>query len=394
MPHKKLTGTTITGLKPLPGEAQTRFFDSAYPGLCLRVGARDKAWAYMYRFDGKLRYKTLGKYAPGRIDHMDRSGAIAAAEGIQQSIEVGLSPSPIQKHVKLKHTAANPNAFQRRVKQYLRLYERQVRPATFKQAKRLLTGPYVASLTHSDTNKITRSQIVKLLEDMKGTPTQANRLQAYLGRFFGWCWDREYCEPSPMVGLRKRFKERPRKRHLDADEIKDLWNGCIDLGYPLGDWCRFTLATGQRPGECQNLNRNDLHNGIWLVEGGDPKNDERHRIPLPKIARDIIKKSKHNPYLFTTTDGDMPFARSGKPYGYLYEAAGLEHPWRPHDLRRTFQTIASEELDIEPYLLGAICNQVSVSKPGVAAVYNKASWIKQKKAALEKWNRWPLEVVK
>ena len=94
------------------------------------------------------------------------------------------------------------------------------------------------------------------------------------------------------------------------------------------------------------------------------------------------------------TDGNKTFSQGGKPYGYLYEAAGLDEPWRPHDLRRTFQTQASEELDIGLYLLGAICNQISVSKPGVARVYNQAKWIKRKGKALQAWNDWLQGVVK
>ncbi len=35
-------------IKPLPGETRTKYFDSEYGGLCLRVGARDKAWCYYY----------------------------------------------------------------------------------------------------------------------------------------------------------------------------------------------------------------------------------------------------------------------------------------------------------------------------------------------------------
>jgi integrase len=42
--------------------------------------------------------------------------------------------------------------------------------------------------------------------------------------------------------------------------------------------------------EILQLNRNDIHDNVWLVEGGNPQNKERHRIPLPKIARDIIRK--------------------------------------------------------------------------------------------------------
>ena len=396
MPQTKLTGARITNLKPLPGEAQTRYFDSSYAGLCLRVGSRDKAWAYVYRFDGKLRYKTLGKYAPKRNDHMDRAAAITEADRIGAMVDKSIDPNGNKKLVKPKPALKNPNALKRRVKQFLKLYKRQVKASTYGQAKRLLTGAYLAGIEATDVKKITRVELVELLEDMSDTPTQANRLQAYLSKFFNWCWDRGYVDPSPMVGLQKRFKEQSRKRYLSGDEIKELWKGCKALGYPLGDWCLFTLATGQRPGECRKLNRNDIHDDVWLVEGGDPKNKERHRIPLPKIARDIIKKAPEleDPYVFSTTNGKKPITQGGKPYGNLYEAIEITDSWRPHDLRRTFQTLASEELDIEPHLLGAICNQMSVAKPGVSNVYNQAKWMKPKEKALEAWNRWLLEVVK
>jgi integrase len=396
MPVSKLTGVVIQGLKPNDDGSRSWNWDATYKGLCLRVGKRDKTWAYFYRFDGKQRNQRLGKYAPGRTDHLDRQAAILAADEINSRVENNIDPRGNSKPVKSKPTTKNPNSYKRRVQQFLDNYERQVKPKTYKHAKGLLNSTHVSAISHSDVNKISRSQIVELLENMHSTPIQANRLQAYLSKFFGWCWDREYCDPSPMVRLQKRFKEKPRKRYLDQDDIKELWKGCKALGYPLGDWCLFTLSTGQRPGECRNLNRNDIHDDVWLVEGGDPKNKKRHRIPLPKIARDIIKNipEMEGPYLFTSTFGEKPISQGGKPYGYLYKAVEIEDSWRPHDLLRTFQTLASEELDIEPHLLGAICNQMSVAKPGVSNVYNQAKWMKPKGKALEAWNRWLLEVVK
>jgi integrase len=396
LPVTKLTGVVIQSLKPEADGSRTWHWDASYKGLCLRVGRRDKTWSYMYRFDGKQRNHTIGKYAPGRSDHVDRKAAMLAADEINTQIESSIDPKGKTKSTKPKPAAKNSNTLKRRVKQFLKLYKRQVKASTYGQAQRLLTGVYLASYEATDVKKISRVELVELLEDMSDTPTQANRLQAYLSKFFNWCWDRGYVDPSPMVGLQKRFKEQSRKRYLSSDEIKELWKGCKALGYPLGDWCLFTLATGQRPGECRKLNRDDIHDDVWLVEGGDPKNKERHRIPLPKIARDILEKAPEleGRYVFSTTNGNKPITQGGKPYGNLYEAVDIIDSWRPHDLRRTFQTLASEELDIEPHLLGAICNQMSVAKPGVSNVYNQAKWMKPKDKALEAWNRWLMGAIK
>ena len=395
MPVTKLTGVVISGLKPSADGKRLDYFDTQHKGLCLRVGKRDKTWTYHYRFGGNQRSPSLGKFAPTRIDHIDRSAAIAAANEIDEQVTQGIDPKFNTRPVQAKPTVKNPNSFNKRADQFLSHYEKHVTSKTYKHAYSLLNSPHISTLTHTDVRKVTRIQLVKLLDDMDKTPSQANRLHSYLSVFFNWCWDHGHVNPSPMVRLHKRFKERSRTRYLDSDEIKALWNGCKTLGFPLGEWCLFTLATGQRPGECRNFKLDDLQNGIWLVEGGDPKNKQRHRIPLPKIARDIIKNSPEpsGAYVFCHTDNEQPFAQGGKAYTNIYNAVGLSSPWHPHDLRRTFETLASEELDVEPHLIGAICNQTSVSKPGVASVYNQASWIKQKRKALKQWNDWILKVV-
>jgi len=409
MATKKLTGIEIQRCKPNADGSRSYTYDSSFAGLCLRAGRRDKSWVYYYRLDGRLRGKTLGKYAPDRINHMDRAAAIETAIRIDKVVGQGKDPNQVGIEsivLKTKPTQKNPNTFHRRVDEFLKWYKtsptkrggklRSV--ATVNQARRLLTDEgqfyYLEPLAYSDVSSIRRADIIHLLEGMKENPFQANRIHSYLELFFTWAWDRNHCDPSPMVGLKKQYAEQSRDRTLTDGEIKDLWKGCIKLGYPWGDICRFTLLTGQRPGECQKLNRNDIHKGVWLVEGGDPKNRERHRIPLPKMAQKIIEKAPEfdGPYVFTTTGGKRPVGQGGKPYKMLKDAAGF-HDWQPRDLRRTFITIASEELDFNNELIGAVCNQKSVAKPGVATTYNRATWVRQKRKALEAWNDYLKELI-
>ena len=78
--------------------------------------------------------------------------------------------------------------------------------------------------------------------------------------------------------------------------------------------------------------------------------------------------------------------------------------WRIHDLRRTFATYASgglpadqlgrlsareqelaHGLGILPHVIEAVLNHSSGSKSGVAGVYNKSTYEKEKRAALNDW---------
>ena len=219
MPVTKLTGVVIRNLKPSGEGSRIYYFDTEYKGLCLRVGKRDKTWAYHYRFNGKSRSPALGKYAPSRIDHMDRAGAISAANRVEELIEKGKDPKQLGNKAlkpKPKPTTTNLNALERRVKQFLALYKGEVKASTYKQAERLLNGSYLDQFAQTDVGRITRVELVELLEDMNDTPAQANRLQAYLSKFFNWCWDRGYADPSPMAGLKKRFKEKSRKKQVEG----------------------------------------------------------------------------------------------------------------------------------------------------------------------------------
>ncbi len=60
--------------------------------------------------------------------------------------------------------------------------------------------------------------------------------------------------------------------------------------------------------------------------------------------------------------------------------AKVEH-WTLHDFRRTGSTRMNEE-GVLPHVVEAVLNHVSGSKGGVAGTYNKAMYLKEKRAAL------------
>jgi integrase len=62
--------------------------------------------------------------------------------------------------------------------------------------------------------------------------------------------------------------------------------------------------------------------------------------------------------------------------------------WKHHDLRRTMDTIMNDRLGVLPHVVEAICNRVSSQssgKKGVAGVYNKALYLRERVEALNLW---------
>jgi hypothetical protein len=60
-------------------------------------------------------------------------------------------------------------------------------------------------------------------------------------------------------------------------------------------------------------------------------------------------------------------------------------PWVIHDLRRSVATHMAEKLDIDPHIIEAVLNHVGGHKRGVAGVYNKATYERRKRDALDRW---------
>src|SRR5262249_4776224 len=72
-------------------------------------------------------------------------------------------------------------------------------------------------------------------------------------------------------------------------------------------------------------------------------------------------------------------------------APPFEH-WVPHDLRRTCATRMAD-LGVQPHIVEAVLNHVSGHKAGVAGIYNRASYDREKREALNLWAEHLMAVV-
>jgi integrase len=105
---------------------------------------------------------------------------------------------------------------------------------------------------------------------------------------------------------------------------------------------------------------------------------------LPKIGSD--------PKFVFTTNEKRPVSGFSRPKVRLNAKAGIEG-WILHDLRRTAAT-GMARLNIPPHVVDKILNHSVGAIRGVAAIYNRASYIEERKAALEAWGRYVESLVR
>jgi hypothetical protein len=85
------------------------------------------------------------------------------------------------------------------------------------------------------------------------------------------------------------------------------------------------------------------------------------------------------------TDTITDFECSGPNSDLLrVDENGHVAPWRLHDVRRTVATRMAD-LGIQPHVVEAVLNHVSVHKAGVAGTYNRSLYSPEKRAALDLW---------
>ena len=89
-------------------------------------------------------------------------------------------------------------------------------------------------------------------------------------------------------------------------------------------------------------------------------------------------------HLVFTTNGRTPVSGFSKFKSMLDAEIVESEPWRLHDLRRTAVTHMAE-LGVLPHVIEAVVNHVSGHKGGVAGIYNRAVYMPEKIAALERW---------
>jgi integrase len=192
---------------------------------------------------------------------------------------------------------------------------------------------------------------------------------------------RGYTDHNPVVGTFQPPKSKPRKRVLDAAELKAVWVAC-DQGNDYSAIIRLLILTGCRREEIGDMTWQELNRDkqTWTLPEARSKNNQEHTLTLPPLAWDIIDGIKHR-------DVDNLFGRAGGFNNWANQKAaldkrcGLEKSWTVHDIRRSVATDMAD-LSIAPHVIESVLNH---KRGGIAGVYNRGTYAAEKAQALARW---------
>ncbi len=410
----KLTDTTIADLQCPPGRKDVLVFDANEPGFGVRVTTDGKrVMLFQYRAGTAVRRYRIGVWGQGDLT---AAKARREAEKLRGRVHAGEDPVAARKDSrtatvaaeKAERAAATVEAFTfgKLVDGWESKGLAHRRPSYAQDATTRLRT-YFAAWSNLPAADITRADALKVLDQVEKARgvISARRGLAYGRAAYGWAEKRDLVAGNPFRGIAAPGKETARERVLTAAELQAIWQAACAMEGAAGAYVRVLLLTLQRREEVAGMKWTELaaDRSTWTIPAERAKNGKAHLVHLSDPARAALAglpRVKGNPYVFAgrrsahiggfshikdellrVMAGAPPVQRGRRRAA---KPDSVASSWRFHDFRRTGVTMLAN-MGVAPHVADKLLNHITGSIQGVAAVYQRAEFLAERKAALEAW---------
>jgi integrase len=400
----KLTDRFLAALKLEQGRKDRLVFDTACPGLGVRVTARTRTFIAQWT-DPATRRKVrepLGVWGSITIDQ-----AREAARARLGAVARGIDPKDerMRRRAEVERLRAEAAlTFDALVTEWAMLHLAQRRERYRAEAVRAIRHAF-ADLLKRPAVRVTKADAVNALDKLvkAGKAAMAGRTLAYARAAFRWAEKRGKVPANPFQGLPISAGASARERVLSDGELAEVWAAARTLGYPWGPFFRLALLTLQRREEVAGMRWSeiDLEKQIWSIPGARMKNGKPHDLHLPDAACAVLRaipRIESCDFVFSTT-GKTPVSGFSKAKTALDAALvkaraetaakvkGKPEPlaeWRTHDLRRSgVSTLA--RLGFDSIVVDKLLAHQPAKLLSVAAIYQRYDFAGERTQALEAW---------
>jgi integrase len=387
--------------------ADTWYSIEGHRGLWLRARqGMPKTWVFRSTVGGKTRKIVLGRYPD-----MDFDAAVNAMRDLKREAN---GANPIEAKRERQRVAgeaettrqnfeARRPSLQKLADAYLGVFVNEGRRSAGEKRsgaeERRLYTKHVEPLLGSMRIEDIRARDIAAMRDAVPSPSEKRKAIAVVRALLSHAKSDGLIEQNPALGI-KAPSPRKRDRVLTDEELRTLWNG---TGGPVAgvrrgmlDAMRLQLLTAQRAGKVLAMLWGDISEEAqtWIVPAQVAKNGRENLVPLSPTAYAIIEaQDKKKTFVFP---GHRVSPMSVSSFAQLVDrvrvALGMDD-FTSHDLRRTAATRMAG-LGVLPHVIEAVLNHSSGAISGVAAIYNRHTYAREKKRALLSWAREIERIVK
>jgi integrase len=362
----RLTDQTVRSL-PRPETGQCDYADDAVPGLIVRVGTRAKTFVLTTgtRRGGNRKRHTLGRYDP---PNFTLAMAREKARDITARQRLG------------KDEAPSRTTFNEALEIYYRVHVSGLRAASDRNIRQSLDRIFRPTLGKKPLTEIRRTDIAPLLDTLLDRPWMRESAFRHLRAFINWCVTRGYLEGAFTDRMETPQRPPSRDRVLTPIELIAVWNAAPDADY--GRILKLCILSGQRRKQWGAMRREYIQGDTVVFPASLMKSGKEHTLPLTPGMKVLLPDRIG--YLFPNANA-IHFTNWANNKDRLIVDSGVQN-LTLHDLRRTWATIAAEELDIQPHVIESVLSHAYGT--GVARTYNRAKYLEPMRKALLAFEEW------
>lgn len=375
---RAFTRISVGRMRCPSGKQEALFWDASCAGFGLRaLSSGRRTWIYQYRDE----HKRTRRIALGNVSAVSLDAARQAARQHAANVTQGANPSAD------RNARASVPTVLSIIEVYLLQAKARQRERSYEETERHLRK-HAASIHYNRADATRRIDIATLLGRVSETsgPFAANRLRAALSALWSWGMRAGLIESeSNPVTFTLRHPEKARERALSDDELRAVWAATEGDGDYLRI-VRLCTLTGCRREEIGGLRWDEVLADRLLLGAGRMKGATAHEVPLLPAITDALpdRPADCEGSVFGRNGaGFSGWSKSKAALGAKLARGGVTMPrWTLHDLRRTFST-RLHDAGVEPLVIEAL---LAHKQQGVAGVYNRATFLDAKRAALLRWH--------
>lgn len=360
----KLTKTFIESL-PFPETGQTFYRDSQLRGFGLRVGKNSK----VYYAEAKVNDKTV-RVTIGHHGLFTAEQARLEARSILGMMARGINPNDVDKARKAKSVTLSE------VYQAYLVARSSLKPRTIYDYDRFMKKHYL-DWNNKPITEISKDMIERKHREIGDrSEAQANLSMRFMRALFNFAIGQyEDSSGNPTISdnpvkrisqTRAWYRVDRRQTVIKPHDLSNWFKAVYALPTlsngsnreAVRDYLLLLIFTGLRREEGLGLQWRNIDFKAKTLTIPDPKNRQAHTLPLTDFLYDLLKNRHYDnlegsPFVFMGRGIKGYMNDPNKQMKLVVESSGVT--FTPHDLRRTFITIA-ESLDISAYALKRLAN--------------------------------------
>lgn len=362
-------------------------------GLYLLVNPTGgKLWRFKYRYLGKEKLLSLGKYP-----HTSLLLARKARDDAKRLLATGVDPSQERQEQRDRAITDDKQTFACVAKEWLERQAIVMAPPTHTRAKQILDDYVLPMIGKKPVGKVTAPDVLSILTPLEQAEkyNTVQRTRHRIGQILRYADATGRYTRDVTASLRGILISPPESNYPAVTSPKELAGllKAIDTypGRPLAKVAmQLQSLVFVRPGELVTMEWNDidLDNGLWNIPKSKMKMRRDHIVPLSRQALDRLRWVKaitggYAHVLPNERDHRKPMHRGS--INRSLELIGYAGKHTAHGFRATARTILAEHLGYAHSTEWIELQLAHEVKDPNGRAYNRTAFLQQRAEMMQKW---------